>query len=498
MTGRHAIPLAVLAALAVSGCAGSRSDKAGGPRDQKPIVLTMANEFAGTDELGPFLGAVNHISGGTIHIKLRNAWRLGETHFEDGVIDDVRRGKVDLAWTGSRAWESAGVTSLRALHAPFLIDSFALQERVIGSQLVREMLRGLEPLGLVGLGVLPGPLRRPFAIARPLLGPADYRGLRFGVQQSRLADTTMRALGARPDWFPVRGAIRRFDAIEQQLPAIYGNGYGTKGTHVTANVALWPRPLVIFANKRAFDSLSTEQQTMLRHAIAFVNHEQTARERAAELQAAQSLCRLGVTFDTASAADLAALRRAVQPVYHELERDAQTKRFIQAIAAMRSKVEPAPPFRCRSARQVAPASAAGPLDGVYRWTVTKARDVKVEGHAVAENYGTFTVVIARGRFAQTQESDRACTWAYGIATVKGRTLEQRFTAGGGVAPNNANNKPGEVFTWRWSLYRETLRIAPIVPGDLFANTWRRISTTPSTRSFSRRCPPPAGALGAVR
>jgi hypothetical protein len=124
--------------------------------------------------------------------------------------------------------------------------------------------------------------------------------------------------------------------------------------------------------------------------------------------------------------------------------------------------------------------------------------VKVEGHAVAENYGTFTVVIARGRFAQTQESDRACTWAYGIATVKGRTLEQRFTAGGGVAPNNANNKPGEVFTWRWSLYRETLRIAPIVPGDLFANTWRRISTTPSTRSFSRRCPPPAGALGAVR
>src|SRR5262245_49905661 len=150
----YALAAAVL--LGVVGCAGTGSDKSGA-RDKSPVVLTMANEFGGTDELGPFLGAVHNLSHGTIRIEVRNRWRLGQTRFENGLIQDVRRGTVDLGWTGSRAWDSVGVKSLRALHAPFLIDGFALQERVARSPIAREMMAGLEPLGLVGLGVLPGP-----------------------------------------------------------------------------------------------------------------------------------------------------------------------------------------------------------------------------------------------------------------------------------------------------------------------------------------------------
>ena len=128
--------------------------------------------------------------------------------YENGLIGDVRAGKADLGVVGSRAWDSVGVTSLRALVAPLLIDSYSLQDRVLRSPLIPEMLKGLRPLGLVGVGILPGALRNPVGITHPLLAPSDYAGLRIGVQQSRVASATMRALGATPVWFPAGGPVR--------------------------------------------------------------------------------------------------------------------------------------------------------------------------------------------------------------------------------------------------------------------------------------------------
>ena len=51
----------------------------------------------------------------------------------------------------------------------------------------REMLAGLKPLGVVGLGILPGPLRKPLGVSR-LVGPADYAGKTLAFQRSRVAE----------------------------------------------------------------------------------------------------------------------------------------------------------------------------------------------------------------------------------------------------------------------------------------------------------------------
>src|SRR5438045_6289388 len=102
-----------------------------------------------------------------------------------------------------------------------------------------QMLEDLKPLGLVGLGVLPGPMRIPLGAKHPLLKPTDYAGLTIGVQQSRVADATMRAFGANPIWMPVGGLISRFDGIEQHISSIQDNNYAAVGKYLTANVDLW-------------------------------------------------------------------------------------------------------------------------------------------------------------------------------------------------------------------------------------------------------------------
>jgi TRAP-type transport system periplasmic protein len=487
-----------LVLVVLAGCGGPSADKAGGAREQQPRILTMANPAGGSGELDGFVNEVARLSGGTIRIQVQNSWRLGQVRYETGLINDVRAGKADLGWAGSRAWDSVGVLSLRALHAPLLIDSYAVQERVLQSPLVGEMLAGLEPIGLVGLGVLPGPMRKPLGISKPLVAPADYDGLTIGVQQSLVADETMRVLGARPVWFPGMGKIDRFDGIEQQTGAIEGNRYDTVGKHFTANVNLWPRPGVIFAGRKVFDSLSPEQRNALRQAVANNIPAQIVALRGAEQEAAGNLCRSRrLEFETASPHDLAALRTAVQPVYDTLARDPQTRKFLAAIAAIGKGVPAESAPHCRPTGQTDGQAAGGSsqLDGVYEMTTSKPAAAP---DLLAENWGKWIFVFHRGRFAFTQENRDACTWGYGTFAVKGNQVEWTFTDGGGIAPNNALNKPGEFFVFGWNLYRETLTLTAvqgaISPENYRVKPWQRISTTPSSRSFSKRCPPPANAL----
>ena len=122
-------------------------------------------------------------------------------------------------------------------------------------------------------------------------------------------------------------------------------------------------------------------------------------------------------------------------------------------------------------------AAPTPIDGVWRVTTT-ADELLAAGdpESMAENYGSWTYVFAGGRFAFTQESEDACTWAYGTYTVDGDRVEWEFIDGGGIAPNNAANKPGEFFVFEWSRYRDTLTLAAapgeVSPTNFMVEPWR--------------------------
>jgi TRAP-type C4-dicarboxylate transport system substrate-binding protein len=484
-----------LAVATLASCAGSGLNKAGGSGGHKALVLTLANPFGDSEEVQGFAGEVSRLSGGTLRVDVKNRWRYGQVAFEDGLIRDVRAGKADLGVAGSRAWDSVGVSSLRALGAPFLIDSYPLQERVLRSRMIGKMLRGLRRLGLVGIGVLPGPLRRPLGIAHPLLKPSDFVGLRIGVQQSRLASATMRALGAKPVWFPVGGAIAGMGGIEQHVSSIQGEQYDKLGHYLTANAVLWPRPLVVFASRKTLERLTARQQRILVEAATEDDAAETKALLDGERTDTAILCRRGrLRFLTASAADLRALRQAVQPVYATLERDPQTRADIEQIERMRGASNAQQSPSCgQTAKLVAP---KGPLDGVYRsrTSLAQLRASNADpASIVPENYGTVTFVFDRGRFAQTQENKLACTWGYGTFAIRGNKFEWLYSDGGGIAPTGSTNKPGELAVWRWSLYRDEVTLVPVVSGPATL-TLTRISTSPSARYLSKRCPPPTKAL----
>jgi TRAP-type transport system periplasmic protein len=491
--------VAAMAALAaLSGCSLGGAERVGGERAAETRVLTMLDPFSNRQELTEFVGEVSRLSRGMLRIRVVPAAHAG-TDFEAAIIRDMQQGRADLAFAGSRAWDEFGARRLPALGAPFLIDSYRLEERVLTSGLVDSMLEELRPLGLEGIGILPGPIRRPFGATDSLAAPSDFRGLTIGTQQSRVADATLRALGAHPQRLPADvTTMAGLDGVEHRIAAIEGSRLDAHGSHVMTNVNVWPRPLVLFASQRSYSRLTGEQRRILRTAAANVVPEKLANERGLEEETAANLCRKGRTqFDAATPAELRALRGAVEPVYRELERDPETRAAIEAIKRLKLQLAepPAELEPCEPASEPRAAGTATEIDGVWRMK-TDRRAARPD--YLDENWGDWIYVFDHGKFAITQENETACTWGHGTYTVDGNRMSWTFTDGGGIAPNGAMNRPGEYFEFDFSAYRDTLTLTPvkgeISPLNFRDKPWRRLSETPSRRYFSKRCPPPAAAL----
>ena len=446
--------VAVLAglALALAACSGSSSDKAGGDEERPPVVLKLASI---TDDIQPplqvFAEEVARRSGGTLRIEFEPAWRPGDPNAERGTIEDVKAGKADMAWVGARVFDTLDVTSFQALLAPLLVDSYDLEGRVFESGIPMGMLEGVEELGVVGIGVLPGQMRRLLGVSHPFLQPSDFEGQVIGGAENELSVRTLQALGATLEALPAGGSLGGLDATEQHLAAIWGNRYDKDAEYVTANLNLWPRPLVIFADKEVFASLTSKQQAVLREAASAAIQGALAASRAEDEEAADLLCRAGLGFAVASQSDLAALRRALEPVYAELTTDPGTKSAIEAITDLKAEI--AVSAEAPACTSTEPPAKASPIpDGTYETTLTKADWLKggVSEEEASRSAGVYSMIFDAGELT--------------ILTPDG---EPGFEASYTLFRDQieAHENEGYTVTARWSFDDKTLTFTDIrVPG----------------------------------
>lgn len=446
-----------------SSSSGEDADKAGGKPDEPRVVLSLAShDYPPNAETSEFASAVERLSGGSIRVNVKYGYRFYDIDYEQGTIVDVRNDVVDLAVVGARAWDAAGVKSFNALVAPFLVDTYALQQRVLDSSLVERMLEGVEPLGLVGIAVVPGELRRPLGLSRALVRPEDYRGARVGIRPSAVAKATFAALGAYADGFRTGpGGLAGFDGAESGVSTILSNRYDADARALTANVVLWARATTIFMNRKSFDALTADQQDALRQAGREAIEPVLATIENTERASLEAICngsRLPLVL--ASQSDRTALRRAVQPVYDELERDSLTEGLIADIEDMRGNDGAADePLRCPKSR---PQSDESALGGVWRVDVTR-QDLRAAGAQLEQLQraeGSWRVEFDDGRWVMRNlESGHVNRGTY---TVDGDVVRETIDS---CSPTNICTT-GAVEEYTWSYYRDKLTLARI-PGRAF-------------------------------
>jgi TRAP-type C4-dicarboxylate transport system substrate-binding protein len=464
----------LLATGILAGCASSDVNKAGdvSSRPTRLVLVDCENDLS---NVAPFVSAVRRLSRGTLAIEDRSwSWRSGDPRCETDLVKDVESGKAPLGVVASRAFDTAGVKAFEALQAPFLVDSVALERRVLGSDVARKMLAGLRQSGLVGLVILPGPLRRPLAFGSPLRAPADFRGARIGIRASGVSEAILRALGAGPVVVPGNGSAG-LDGLQTH---VMGVELGPAGPNefLTGNVDFEPRPNVIFMNRHAFESLSAAQRNIVLHAAALARTSAGVYEP--DREGLADICRRGVKIVGASKADQQGLRKAERPVYRSLESSRQTRAFIDEINAMRRVSGDRPDaVHCPTTGAARPAATnASALDG--KWAVTYTRkEFRAAGAYPDEvnvigNWGHFTLTLNRRHFAENGSMPNS--GGSGMFVVRGNQI---------VFHRHDHAYAGsDTEVWGpyiWSVYRDTLTfkkvsLLPEIPTSLVVKPWRRI------------------------
>jgi TRAP-type C4-dicarboxylate transport system substrate-binding protein len=459
--------LAASLVVAFSACGGSGTDKAGGLRDAQAVVLTLEQSdpsYAGEQ----FATAVAEQSGGSIRVDVSPTWHRDRLDFERGVVEDVRAGKSDLGVVGVRVWDTLGVTSFQALIAPFLVDSLELEQGVLESPLAVRMLDGVDRGGVVGVALLPGPLRMPFGYTRALVGRRDYVGTRMGVYPGRVEEATLRSLGATTrDYLNLGGASREGAILD--FSGIAGE-VGYPGRTLATNVVFWPRPETVVINRKAFEALTPVQRAILRDAGRRAVAGRLDEVNRFEQDALQSICdRNLVSLVAVAPTDVSAMHAAVRPVYAEIERNPRTRALIAGIGKLRARygtgngVAP----RCPS-----PASAgATTLEGVWASSASRAALLASgASRAEATTYeGAATLELKDERWVFRGDH----TTVTGTYVVEGDII--RLT----MRTCTANPcSPGAVTQYGWSVYRDKLSLARRTGRP----SWPRLVATPATRA----------------
>jgi TRAP-type C4-dicarboxylate transport system substrate-binding protein len=342
--------VALVLAADVSGCSASAGgDKAGGPAGG-PVVLRMASTPSGLSNVPPvahFVRLVSALSDGSIKIKVINQWGSYAPSAEAQVVSAVGAGQVDLGWATSRVFDTIGVADFRALSAPMLIDSYQLERAVLKTTIPARMLVGLSRVHVTGLAVLGDALRHPIAVRRPLLLPADWRGLSIGTNPSGLQQQVIRALGATP--VLASGPYRNHDLATGRIQGFefdvqrYPRDVLVDRAYITVNVTLWPQFDVLLASPARLASLTAQQRSWIRQAAQEAAVHSVSLVTGQNESSISNACAIGARFAIATPADLAALRSALGPVYRSLEANPQTGGLIRQIQALKKRTPPSPP-----------------------------------------------------------------------------------------------------------------------------------------------------------
>jgi TRAP-type C4-dicarboxylate transport system substrate-binding protein len=447
---------AVLASVPAA-CSGSEADKAGGPTGGRPMALTLgAWEPLYAAE---FVKAVGRLSDGTIRVKVKALRGRQVEHAK--TVGDVRAGRLDLALVPARSWDTLGVTSFRALLAPFLVDSLALEARVLEGALASRMLEGVERIGLFGVAVVPGALRRPLGVSRPLVGLADYEGATIGMGPGRVAQETFRVLKAKGKrvTFPMRYYPRWTTGLDGSEVDLRTALTTSQASSVTANVVFWPEAQTIVASREALESLDPGQRELLRRAGRQAVRPLVTLFELDESQLLSFSCgpAMSPVLVTAPAGELAAVHRAVEPVYTAIARDRSTRGLIAEIRKIRRAMASRPgQLACPAARSwVKPGRSA--LDGRWRATLTR-KELLAAGESSQQvdecpMCTSVTLDFEKGRVTATL--GRAESFWSGAFTVEGHVLRVK------VQTCSPDPCPPFADEYTWSRYRDTLSFAPV-------------------------------------
>src|SRR5690242_9555531 len=177
---------------------------------QQPIVIKFSHVVANDTPKGKgalkFKELAEKYTNGKVKIEVYPNSSLYKDKEE---IEALQLGSVQMLAPSTAKFAPLGAKEFEALDLPWLFKDEATYDKAMKGEIGKWLFKKLEPKGITGLAYWDNGFHMVSA-NKPLIHPSDFKGLKFRISGSKIADRYFRDLGSIPQ-------IMAFSEVYQAL-----------------------------------------------------------------------------------------------------------------------------------------------------------------------------------------------------------------------------------------------------------------------------------------
>jgi C4-dicarboxylate-binding protein DctP len=237
-------------------------------------------------------------------------------------LEALQLGAVQMLAPSNSKFGPIGIREFEVFDLPYILPDLKTLRKVTDGPLGGKLLRLLDSKGMTGLAYWDNGFKQMTA-NKKLLGPADFKGLKFRIQSSKVLEAQFRALGAIPQ-------VMAFGEVYQALQTgvvdgqenTWSNIYTQKMHEVQKYASVTNHGYigyVVVVNKKFWDGLPADVRAgcekAMKEATEYGNG-QSARENEEALAEIKKAGKTEIVALTPEQDD--AMRKAMMPVYKDV------------------------------------------------------------------------------------------------------------------------------------------------------------------------------------
>ncbi|MBC7513079.1 MAG: TRAP transporter substrate-binding protein [Herminiimonas sp.] len=291
---------------------------------QAPIVIKFSHVVASDTPKGKgaerFKELAEKMTKGRVKIELYPNSTLYKDKEE---MEALQLGAVQMLAPSLAKFGPLGVKEFEVFDLPYIFPGKDALYRITDGPIGRDLFKKLESKGITGLAYWDNGFK-VMSANKPLLVPADFKGLKMRVQSSKVLDAQMRALGANPQ-------VMAFSEVYQALQTGVVDGtenppsnvYTQKMHEVQKNLTVSNHGYLGYAvivNKKFWDGLPADVRGQLEGAMKDASKYANAIAQQENDNALELIRKSGKTnIHVITDKERAEWRRALLPVQKEME-----------------------------------------------------------------------------------------------------------------------------------------------------------------------------------
>jgi C4-dicarboxylate-binding protein DctP len=237
-------------------------------------------------------------------------------------LEALQLGAVQMLAPSISKFGPIGIREFEVFDLPYILPETKMVRKVTEGPLGTKLLKLLDAKGMTGLAYWDNGFKQMSANKR-LISPADYKGLKFRIQSSKVLEAQFRALGAIPQ-------VMAFSEVYQALQTgvvdgqenTWSNIYTQKMHEVQKYATVTNHGYIgymVVVNKKFWDGLPADLRAACEKAMKEATEYGNSQSAKENDDALEQIKKAGKTeIVTLTAEQDEAMRKAMLPVYKEV------------------------------------------------------------------------------------------------------------------------------------------------------------------------------------